>query len=331
MHHSASRRSRAHRAAVLLTTATLLGITAPAYASQSDQDHQGSASAAVLRADLNVALLNKATELPLSVALNEVSAPQGEGTAEKTVLTAALDGVDRGRPFEMLRADIASARASSDAGLASAEVQLADVAVHVPGLPLLSVIELEAVQAKASCAAGEAPAAEANALGAVRVLDQEVTLTAGGATEVTVPGVGEVRLELSSRTTTEDTAAAAALELEVSVNPLDLNVAEVDGRIALAEVSCTTPAGLPDESGESGNPGDSGDHEETEQPVDTEGEGPRTRTGAQEEAEETNLAATGGDSTTLYASGAAAALLGAGGLLLFLRRRAAAARSAAGS
>ena len=57
-----------------------------------------------------------------------------------------------------------------------------------------------------------------------------------------MPGVGEVRLDLAKTEQTSRTAAATALELKVSVNPLKLNVAEVEGTVTLAEATCETPA-----------------------------------------------------------------------------------------
>ena len=67
----------------------------------------------------------------------------------------------------------------------------------MPGLPLLSLIEVEKVTSKAVCEAGRKPVAESNLLGAVTVLGKKVTLSAGGTTRVEVPGVGEVTLDLS--------------------------------------------------------------------------------------------------------------------------------------
>lgn len=73
----------------------------------------GSASAAVLRTGLDVALLNKTVHAPLAVSLNEVRAP---GSARRTALTARLDGVDGGKPFSVLRAEAADAKATVDGG-----------------------------------------------------------------------------------------------------------------------------------------------------------------------------------------------------------------------
>ncbi|WEH32801.1 SCO1860 family LAETG-anchored protein [Streptomyces sp. AM 4-1-1] len=270
----------------------------------------GRASAVVLRTGLDVSLLNKTVDVPLRVALNEVQAP---ASAEKTALTVRLDGVDQGRPFSVLRADVATAKATVDARGAEGHTDLVKARVHVPGLPLLSLVEVEQVTSKAVCAVGGKPVADANVLGQVTVLGKRVTLTAGGTTEVSVPGVGEVTLDLSKRTTTSRTAAAAALRLKVSVNPLKLNVADVRGEITLAEATCETP-------------------EEAGKPVDDKGEGggtkPQTATDptpvaapAPDVAE--NLAETGGSSKTPYIAGGAALLLAVGaGAMVVTRRRA---------
>ncbi|MEU3713966.1 SCO1860 family LAETG-anchored protein [Streptomyces catenulae] len=233
-----ARRLAAVAAATALAAgpALLLG-AAPAHAA----DH-GTAGAAVLRTGLDVSLLNKAVTLPLNVTLNDVHAP---ADAKKTALTVDLDGVDGGKPFSVLRADVATARATADAAKAEGYSNLAHAKVNVPGLPLLSLIEVEKVTSRAVCTAGERPTAASHVLGTVKILGKAVTLTAGGTTEVKVPGVGEVRLDLSKTQTTSKSAAATALDLQVSVNPLKLNVAEVNGRVRLAEASCTTP-GAPD-------------------------------------------------------------------------------------
>ncbi|MEY7981766.1 hypothetical protein AB8O53_36360, partial [Streptomyces pilosus] len=55
------------------------------------------------------------------------------------------------------------------------------------------------------------------------------------------PGGGAARLPLSKPDPPSTPAAATALRLEVSVNPLKLNVAEVEGTLTLAETACETP------------------------------------------------------------------------------------------
>src|ERR671939_2214292 len=95
-------------ATVATATALAAGPTALAGASAAHAtgDH-GRASAVVLRTGLDVSLLNKTVNVPLAVSLNEVQPPR---SADRTALTARLDGVDGGRPFTVLGADAASAK-----------------------------------------------------------------------------------------------------------------------------------------------------------------------------------------------------------------------------
>ncbi|MEV0579047.1 SCO1860 family LAETG-anchored protein [Streptomyces sp. NPDC050392] len=198
----------------------------------------GKASAVVLRTALDVSLLNKTIDVPLKATLNEVQAPR---SAEKTALSVKLDGVESGRPVDVLRADVATAKATVGKHRAEGYTNVARARLHLPGLPLLSLIEVEQVTSKAVCEVGHKPVAESNVLGRVKVLGKRITLTAGGTTQVKVPGVGAVTLDLSKTSTTSRTAAAVALQLKVSVNPLDLNVADVQGEVTLAEATCETP------------------------------------------------------------------------------------------
>ncbi|MFF7563194.1 SCO1860 family LAETG-anchored protein [Streptomyces pseudovenezuelae] len=257
---------------------------------------QGHASAVVLRTGLDVNLLDKTVHVPLAVALNEVQAPR---SARQTALTATLDGVDGGRPFSVLAAEAADATATVTDGKAEASTRLTHAKVHVPGLPLLSLIEIEGVTSEAVCEAGRTPTASSNLLGALTVLGKKVTVTAGGPTDVKVPGVGEVRLDLSKNATSSRTAAATALELTVSVNPLKLGVADVEGTLTLAKATCEAPAA----PAASQSPADE---------VEPQG-GP---------VEEAGLAETGGSSVTPYLLGGALALLVAGaGAVVVARRR----------
>lgn len=264
-------------------------------------DDHGRASAAVLRTDLDVSLLNKSVDVPLTVSLNDVQAPQN---AEKTTLTATLDAVDGGRPFSVLRAEVAEAKATTTATKAEGSTTLAHARLHVPGLPLLSLIEVEQVTAKATCEVGKNPVATTGLPGSVTVLGKRVALTAQGPAEVKVPGVGEVRLDLSNTRTTARAAAATALELKVSVNPLKLNVAEVEGTVTLAEATCKTPR-----------------PEAAAQPP-AEPSAPPAAVAPQGAPAEAGLAETGGSSATPYLVGTAIALLAAGaGALVRARRR----------
>ncbi|MFJ7072340.1 SCO1860 family LAETG-anchored protein [Streptomyces sp. NPDC098781] len=281
--------------ATALTAAPVaLGVASPAHATGDE----GRASAVVLRTGLDVSLLNKTVNVPLAVSLNEVQAPQ---SAEKATLTAQLNGVDGGEPFSVLNAEVAQSKATVEDGKAEGYTHLAHAKVHVPGLPLLSLIEVGQVTSKATCEAGKEPTATSNLLGDVTVLGKKVTLTAGGTTNVEVPGVGEVRLDYSKTEQTSRTAAASALELKVSVNPLKLNVAEVEGTLTLAKATCETPAEAAQEPEPSTDP--VGDVKPQGEPADE------------------GLAETGGNSMTPYIAGGAVVLLLAGGGAVALARR----------
>ncbi|MFI2639482.1 SCO1860 family LAETG-anchored protein [Streptomyces sp. NPDC018610] len=294
-------------AAVAAVTALAAGPTALAGTAHATGDH-GRASASVLRTGLDVSLLDKTVDVPLTVSLNEVQAPAG---ARRTALSAQLDGVDRGKPFSVLRADVAKTDATVTAEKAEGSVELAHARVHVPGLPLLSVIEVDQVTSRATCEVGRAPVAAGDVLGAVTVLGKKVTLTAGGTTEVKAPGVGEVRLDLSKRETTSRTAAATALELKISVNPLKLNVAGVEGTMTLAKATCETPAGPAKQSAPAAAPTPSA----AAPAADAKPQG------APAERADTDLAETGGSSLTPYLAGGSAVLLAAGGGAVALTRR----------
>lgn len=308
--NSTTFRTRATAAAATTVAASALAAltaaAAPAATAAPAAPGAPTAHAAVLRTDLDVSLLDGGVRVPVDAALNEVRAP---AAADRTALTVRLDGVDRGRPVSLLRADAASAKATADEARAEGSVKLVRARVHLPGLPLLSVVRVDQVTARAVCETGATPTAEANLLGTVTVLGKRVTLTPGGRSTVRVPGVGEVVLDLSHRTTTSTTAAATALSLRVAVNPLDLNVAKVEGTVTLAEAGCatpgpssTSPAPAPSTAAPAPAPSPAG------------AAGPRATDG--------NLAETGGDSRTPYLAGGAAALLVAGAAALKYARRA---------
>ncbi|MFI6950483.1 SCO1860 family LAETG-anchored protein [Streptomyces sp. NPDC050422] len=214
----------------------------------------GKASAVVLRTALDVSFLNKAIDVPLEATLNEVQAPR---SAEKTALSVKLDGVEGKKPVSVLSADVATAKATVRKHRAEGYSNVVKAKLHLPGLPRLSLIEVEQVTSKAVCEVGHKPVAESNVLGHVKVLGKRVTLTAAGTTQIAVPGVGSVTLDLSKTSTTSRTAAAVALQLKVSVNPLDLNVADVKGEVTLAEATCETPKAGGTGGGENGG-GDNG-------------------------------------------------------------------------
>ncbi|MEU6772996.1 SCO1860 family LAETG-anchored protein [Streptomyces sp. NPDC046759] len=313
--NSNSFRLPARRLAAVATVTALAAAPAMlgASAAHATGDH-GRASAVVLRTGLDVSLLRTTVHVPLAVTLNEVQAPQ---SADRTALSARLDGVAGGKPFAVLGAEAASARATVTARRAEGSVRLVDARLHVPGLPLLSLIEVATVTARATCEAGRAPVADANVLGAVTVLGRRVTLTAGGPSQVKVPGVGEVRLDLAQRRTTTRTAAATALELKVSVNPLRLNVADVEGTVTLARATCESPAVPP-----TGHPGPSHDPAAGTKSDDAPAKaGPASDVKPQGGAAKSGLAETGGGSATPYIAGGALVLVLVGGGAVTLARR----------
>ncbi|MCX5396250.1 SCO1860 family LAETG-anchored protein [Streptomyces sp. NBC_00102] len=236
-------------AAAAAPVALFAAFPAQAAAPATTGTGEGKASAVVLRTALDVSLVGKTVDVPLTATLNEVHAPQ---SAEKTALSVRLDGVDKG-PVQVLRADVATSGATADERRAEGHSNLVKARVQVPGLPLLPLIEVEKVTSKAVCEVGRKPVAESNVLGHVTVLGKRITLTAGGRTEVDVPGVGKVTLDLSKTSTTSKTAAAAALQLRISLNPGNLNVADVKGDITLAEATCSTPGSGHGGSGNGGS------------------------------------------------------------------------------
>ena len=319
MNRRTSRLPARRLAAVAAATALAAGPVALAGAgtAHATEDH-GRATASVLHTGLDVSLLDRTADVPLTVSLDEVRAPE---SADRTALTARLDGVDGGRPFSVLRADVARSAATTSADKAEGSVELAHARVHVPGLPGLSLIELGQVTSRATCEAGRAPVATSNVLGAVTVLGKKVTLTAGGTTDVTVPGVGEVRLHLSHRATTSRTAAATALELTVSVDPSKLGVAKVEGTVTLAKATCASPAAPAQDGQPAANPAPTATPTgASARASDATTQGGHVRPqGAR--AAEPDLAATGSSSLTPYLAGGAAVLLAAGGGALVVARR----------
>ncbi|WP_087930724.1 SCO1860 family LAETG-anchored protein [Streptomyces albireticuli] len=281
------------------------GKSTPAGGTSAD----GTSGAVVLRTGLDIGLLDKTVRVPLDTSLNEVKAP---ANADRTALTVTLDGVEQGRPVTVLRADTATARATADGRKAEGYAHLVHAEVRLPGLPQLSLIEVRQVTSRAVCEAGRQPTAKANVLGSVSVLGKRVTLTATGPTKVSVPGVGEVRLDLSRTATTSRTAAAAALELKVSVNPLRLNVAEVEGQVTLARATCETPSGAVRTPSPAA-------------PV-TPGGGTKPQTAAHVPAKPAapagpDLAETGGGSAAPYVVGVAGLLVVVGGGAVVMGRR----------
>ncbi|MFF7212253.1 SCO1860 family LAETG-anchored protein [Streptomyces sp. NPDC008238] len=352
----ARRPAAALGAAVALAAGALaLGPATPAAATGGTHGSSGKAGAVVLRTGLEVSLLRKSVDVPLNLTLNEVHAP---ARADETALTATLDGVDHGKPFSVLRADAATARATADRHKAEGYAKLVKARVNLPGLPLLGVIKADVISARATCAAGRKPVAEVEMPGHVVVLGKRVAVSAGGTTQVKVPGVGEVRLDLAERTVTSRGAAATALELSVEVNPLKLGVAEVSGTVTLAGATCETPrrgghdggghggggghhGGGNGDGGDDGGDGGSGEEPQTggesEQPSQSAQPTPSTAPSESARADQSpqaapaatgDLAETGSSSMTPYLAGGSVLLFAAGFLVIRKTRRKPAAESA---
>ncbi|MFJ2630398.1 MULTISPECIES: SCO1860 family LAETG-anchored protein [unclassified Streptomyces] len=232
----ARRSAAAIGAAVALAAGTLA--VAPGAQATPAPSGGGTSTATVLRAGLDVSLLNKTVDVPVNVSLNDVKAP---ADAKETALTVKVgSGVEQGREISILRADVATANATADRDKAEGYANVAKAEVHVPGLPLLSLIKLDAVTSKATCQVGHKPTASSKLVG-VTILGRTISLNAVGTTDVRVGGVGEVSLQLTNTVTTSRTAAATALQLKVHINPLNLGVAEVTGDVTLAQATCRTP------------------------------------------------------------------------------------------
>jgi LPXTG-motif cell wall-anchored protein len=242
----ARRSAAALGAAAALAAGAGLALAPAAQAAPAHSGTTGTATATVLRAGLDVSLLNKTVDVPVDVSLNDVKAP---AEAKETALTVTVGhGVEAGRPVDILRASAATANATADRHKAEGYANVAAARVHVPGLPLLSLVAVDAVTSKATCEAGHHPTASSHLAG-VTVLGRRIALNAVGTTHVAVPGVGQVDLDLTSTTTTSDSAAATALQLKVHVNPLNLGVADVSGSVTLAQATCHTPKGSTGGSG----------------------------------------------------------------------------------
>jgi hypothetical protein len=204
----------------------------------------GRASAVTAEVKLDVTLLNK-VDIPVDLALNKVESPEERNGA---MLTANVDGVDQGRPVTLVKAQVGQSTTKVDATGAAASVRLVGADLHAPGLPLTSLLGLEALSAQATCPVDGRPTADVTAPTRLTVLGKSVTVGLHGPTHVEVPAVGTVDVEFSKRSTTSTTAAASALDVSVEVNPLNLNVAKVSGDITIASVSCEKPVPAADAS-----------------------------------------------------------------------------------
>ncbi|SEK95622.1 LAETG motif-containing sortase-dependent surface protein [Streptacidiphilus jiangxiensis] len=332
-----------------LAAVSLLGVAEPAHATGGS----GTAAATTAEVALDVKLLNS-VDIPVDVSLNKLTAPASRSGAALTAVVGS--GVEADRPVNLLMAQVGQTDATVDAHGSHAAVNLVDAHLHLPGLPLTDLLGVRAVSAVADCPAHGMPTASAELAGEVTVLGLHVHLSVDGVTKVPVPALGEVDLKLSQHSTTSDSAAATALELDVNVNPLALNVAAVSGKIVLADVSCTkglgsgdggsggatggnggatgggTPSGGPSQGVTGGTGGDGGTGGVSATGGGSGGDGGNGGTSASPVAAVSNppqgggdgtthLAMTGSSSATPVIGGAAIVLVAAGGGALVLTRR----------
>ncbi|GJF30821.1 LPXTG cell wall anchor domain-containing protein [Kitasatospora sp. NE20-6] len=299
------------RAAAAVRAVTAAGLAASALAlpaaahADTPGPSAGSARAVTAELDLHVSLLDKAVDVPVNITLNKVQTP---AERDGSVLTAKVDGVDRGRPVTLVKAEAGKSVTHVDARGTSASVTLAGADLHVPGLSGLTLLGLEALTAEVTCPVDGQPTAKVSSPVRLTVLGRPVTVGLNSPTRVVVPAVGTVEVEFSRRNVTSATAAASALELSVDVNPLNLNVARVTGRVTVASVSCEKPA--------------------PSRVVQTTSAAPST-TAANRPAppkEAPVLAATGSTGTGTLLAGAAALLVAGGAVTWTTRRRRARAR-----
>jgi hypothetical protein len=110
-------------------------VAAPAWGGTAGTD-----DTVVLKTGLDVSLANKTAQLPLNASLNEVYAPT---EAKKTLLSGRLGGVDKGRPFSIVHAHVATAKTTREATKIEGHANLTEATVHLPGLPLLGLIKVD--------------------------------------------------------------------------------------------------------------------------------------------------------------------------------------------
>ena len=323
-------------AAALVVAATVLPATAahagePSASPAAQPAKAGRASAVTVEVDLDVSLLNKSVDIPVNASLNKVESP---ARREGSVLTALVDGVDQQGPVTLVRADVGKSVTKVDDKGASASVELVNADVHAPGLPLTTLLGLEALSAEVTCPVEGQPTADVVAPAKLTVLGRPVSVGLYGPTKVDVPGVGDVSVEFSRRTTTSSTAAASALEVQVEVDPLNLNVARVSGRITVASVSCEKPAAPAPTPTTAGTPATAPSTAATAAAatsmpaVQPAGNGSKAARAVPQDATETaeHLAATGSGGVGPLAAGAATLLAGGVAALWATRRRATRAR-----
>ncbi|MFJ9442686.1 SCO1860 family LAETG-anchored protein [Kitasatospora sp. NPDC101235] len=319
-----SRRIVSAAAATAVVASTLLTV-APVQAAEPAPS-PGKARAVTAELDLDVSLLNKAVDVPVNIALNKVESPAQRGGSSQpeagggSVLAAKVDGVDQQGPVTLVKADVGTSVTRVDAKGATASVKLVNADVHAPGLPATVLLGLEAMSAEATCPVDGQPTADVVAPAKLSVLGKPVTVGLYGATKVDVPLIGNVSVEFSKKTVTTTTAAASALEVQVEVNPLNLNVAKVTGKITVASVSCEKPSASSATPSGPATPGTAPTSAPAAQPVaDTTTSRAAAPQAAVDKPEK--LAATGGSSATGPLAAGAAALVAGGAAALWATRR----------
>ncbi|NLU74153.1 LPXTG cell wall anchor domain-containing protein [Streptomyces sp. HNM0575] len=276
-------------------------VTVPAHAAPVDGHSQsnGKATATAARADLDVSVAN-AAKVPVRASLNDVQAPQN---AEKKLLTAEVNGANKGQPIRLVQADIARSRAKAGADRSSGHVKLVGLKAFAPGLPGTPLVSADLLTATAACAAGEKPVAKAD-LENVTVLGKPVKVDGVGSQQIKLPGLGDVNVSVEQETTKTASGAATALKLSYELNPGKLNVVKASGDVVLSEATCETP------KGDGGGTGGGGNE-------------PGPQTGGGDGGSDDGLAETGGNSATPIIAGVGALLVAGGGAMYLVRRRSA--------
>ncbi|MFD8752620.1 SCO1860 family LAETG-anchored protein [Kitasatospora sp. NPDC059577] len=318
-----SRRIVSAVAVVLVSTALTAGPvqaapTAPT--ASATPPSPGKARAVTAELALDVKLLNNAVDVPVNIALNKVESPaQREGS----VLTATVDGVDQQGPVTLVKADVGKSVTRVDAKGATASVKLVNADVHAPGLPATALLGLEAMSAEVTCPVDGPPTANVVAPAKLTVLGKPVTVDLYGPTAVDVPLIGRVSVEFSKKTTTTTTAAASALEVQVEVNPLNLNVAKVTGKVTVASVGCEKPSAPSATPAATDTPGTAPTSAPAAQPVadTTTSRAAAPQAAADKPGQPEKLASTGGSSATGPLAAGAAALVAGGAAALWATRR----------
>ncbi|MGC9539856.1 SCO1860 family LAETG-anchored protein [Streptomyces sp. UG1] len=330
----------ARPAALLSVSALVIGgalAAGPAYAGPANErsGSTGKATAVAARADLGVAV-EGVGDVPVKKALGDLRAP---GDAQQTLLTALINGTNKGQPTTLVEAKVAHSSVKADAHRSVGDVKLVGVRAYAPGLPTNPLLSADLLKATASCETGKKPTAKAALADNVTVLGKPVPVNGPGDQHVEVPGVGTVNLVLENATTTDSTGSATALRLKYTVTPAKLGVVKAHGEIVLAEATCAMPDGSgADHDGSSSDgsngAGSDGDGSGSGVAEDGSSDGPSAGSMGSEDADSAgnqastqtrddglNLAETGGNSATPFIAGVGGALLLGGAATMYLIRR----------